>query len=216
MIELTGRIKLINNNKGFGFISVENKSNDYYFKIRNLLNNVKENDLVIFLLENNSKGDNATAIRKVFENNYGLRFFTRVDVSHIYVDVDKYLPTMIKDIENLDKNYIEHKFDEVVGKTMCINVSDKDDIVYAKRLRRKGHSKLVLNKKPQYCKTVTCAFIKNEHGYLILTFFAGEHGGREPWDEFATADDIRFWINHALVFDKENIQPDTQTAICPW
>jgi cold shock CspA family protein len=59
-----GKIEYYNDSKGFGFIKELETQEKYFFHVRGLLEEVKENDMVIFELERGQKGMNAVRVKK--------------------------------------------------------------------------------------------------------------------------------------------------------
>jgi CspA family cold shock protein len=60
-----GKIKFFNNSKGFGFITVENSSEDIFVHTTGLIDQVRENDVVTFEVEKGKKGVNAVNVKVV-------------------------------------------------------------------------------------------------------------------------------------------------------
>ncbi|MBO9613369.1 MULTISPECIES: cold-shock protein [Dyadobacter] len=57
-----GRVKFFNETKGFGFITPEDGGNDIFVHTSGLKDNVRENDLVTYEVENGRKGLNAVNV----------------------------------------------------------------------------------------------------------------------------------------------------------
>lgn len=107
-------------------------------------------------------------------------------------------------------------FKKIIGKSNCVPISEKDEIIYAERVGRYGHSKFVLNREPEPTKSATIVLKKTLNYYKILTAYIGTPSELEPKDSRATAESIRFWENHALVFGSEPIKKATIVKECPW
>jgi len=58
-----GTVKFFNNEKGFGFIKEENTNQEYFVHVTGLVNEVRENDRVIFELKEGKKGLNAVNVK---------------------------------------------------------------------------------------------------------------------------------------------------------
>jgi CspA family cold shock protein len=58
-----GTVKFFNTAKGFGFIKDEESKNEYFVHVTNLLEPIKENDVVTFELEEGKKGVNAVRVK---------------------------------------------------------------------------------------------------------------------------------------------------------
>jgi len=59
-----GRVDFFNDEKGFGFIKEQDSHEKYFFHISAMLEEVHENDMVIFELERGLKGMNAVRVKK--------------------------------------------------------------------------------------------------------------------------------------------------------
>ncbi|SDE79699.1 cold shock protein (beta-ribbon, CspA family) [Dyadobacter soli] len=57
-----GRVKFFNETKGFGFITPEEGGDDIFVHTSGLKDNVRENDLVTYDVENGRKGLNAVNV----------------------------------------------------------------------------------------------------------------------------------------------------------
>lgn len=57
-----GTVKFFNNAKGFGFITVKDSEEEIFVHSTNLIDNIKENDLVTFDVEKGDKGPNAVRV----------------------------------------------------------------------------------------------------------------------------------------------------------
>ncbi|WP_342085418.1 cold-shock protein [Dyadobacter sp. OTU695] len=60
-----GRVKFFNETKGFGFISPEDGGDDIFVHTSGLKDNVRENDVVTYEVENGRKGLNAVNVTLV-------------------------------------------------------------------------------------------------------------------------------------------------------
>lgn len=215
---MTGRIVHIDKTRGFGFL-ISYDSRNIYFKLRNSQYDLRKNDFVKFETIETPKGIEAVTLRKVYISKEGIFFFPRINKHHIHLDTDKYLKEIINNTHfDPEKEIIEieYEFTDFIGDTYCVPASPEDEIIYAVRKGRKGHSKFILNKNPKECKTVTAIFKKVEDGYMIVTIYIGRKAAREPWDKRATQNDVDFWNDHALIFEKEKIIPGTETSFNPW
>jgi len=59
-----GTVKFFNETKGFGFISQENGNEDIFVHNTGLLDNVRENDKVVFDIERGQKGLMAVNVKR--------------------------------------------------------------------------------------------------------------------------------------------------------
>lgn len=60
-----GTVKFFNETKGFGFITPSNGGEDVFVHISGLADQVRENDIVTFDIQNGKKGLNAVNVRIV-------------------------------------------------------------------------------------------------------------------------------------------------------
>lgn len=63
--EWTGRVEFFDETKGFGFIKDRNSVNKYFFHKSNVIEEVKENNIVSFKLERGNRGMNAVEVKIV-------------------------------------------------------------------------------------------------------------------------------------------------------
>lgn len=60
-----GKVKFFNTTKGFGFINLKNSEEDIFVHSTNLIDKIKENDEVIFDIEQSDKGLSAIKVRLI-------------------------------------------------------------------------------------------------------------------------------------------------------
>ena len=58
-----GTVKFFNNSKGFGFIKDAESEKEYFVHVSGLIDNVKEEDMVTFELQEGKKGLNAVNVK---------------------------------------------------------------------------------------------------------------------------------------------------------
>lgn len=216
--EHIGHIISIHNSYGVVYSNTNNE--EYYYKLGKENENLKVTDKVIFLvgMDRFSIDENAFALRKIFINTKGIIFYSRVNQEHIHLNLDNHFQELIEEIKDTEKEFveIEHVFPDIIGKSSCVEVTANDKIIYAIRNGRNKHTKFVLGRKKTPCNSLFAVFKRTEFGYLILTIFIGKKAGREPWDKFATKEDVRFWNNHALIYDTNGIIRNSVVSKCPW
>lgn len=114
----------------------------------------------------------------------------------------------------------EIKFGRVIGETICVTTSDKDEIIFAQRPNRRGLTRFVKNRQPEATNSVAACFLKGDGmggAYLLTTAFIGSRAPAEPWDiQWADETSIPFWNSHALIWGEEEIIVGTETDSCPW
>ena len=59
-----GTVKFLNHSKGFGFIKRENGEQDIFVHVSECLEEIKENDTVVFNVKESQRGLNATQVKK--------------------------------------------------------------------------------------------------------------------------------------------------------
>lgn len=124
--------------------------------------------------------------------------------------------------EQLCKLTVEFPF--TVGYCNLVQISNEDEIVYAKRIGRDGYTPLVLNRTPQ--KVNKCIFILNRNRdnaneYYIITVFPGDYCVKEPQDKHIQdqeelEESLNFWGQHAIIYEEDIIDKDTLTRECPF
>lgn len=57
-----GTVKFFNETKGFGFIQTEGSNQDIFVHVSGLIDEIRENDRVIFQVEEGRKGPNAVNV----------------------------------------------------------------------------------------------------------------------------------------------------------
>nr|WP_298902237.1 cold shock domain-containing protein [uncultured Psychroserpens sp.] len=60
-----GKVKFFNNSKGFGFITINDTEEEIFVHKSNLIDQIKENDSVMFDVEQGDKGMNAVKVSVV-------------------------------------------------------------------------------------------------------------------------------------------------------
>lgn len=218
MQELTGCVKMMNSPKSFGFIAVEG-GDDIYFQYRDLDDaKLIVGDEVLFIVNVKGSRKYASAIRKVYNNSKEVKFVNRVN-SHLHNNIQKLLPEVVEKVSDFSDDFDvqEIEFDRVVGKTICVPASEGDDVVYAIRKGRNGHTRFVKDRESIDCKIVTIVLKKMSEGtVLIVSCFIGKKAEVEPFDERATKSSIEFWSSHALIWDGEEIIEGSKVIENPW
>jgi len=213
-----GVIKMIDITRGFGFIKCLQPQKDYYFKLNSLHEVVNPSDEVAFIVRKTLDKEVADAIRKIYTNNYGIKFIPRVNRTHIHEGVESYLPDIYERITEYseDKNVQEFEFQSIVGQTICVTTDDNDVIFYAIRKGRLGHTRFVINREPQETNFITVILRKLTGYYQLISCYVGRTATYEPWDINASLGDLDFWNNHALIYGEEAIILESKTYDCPW
>ena len=139
--------------------------------------------------------------------------------SHLHKNVASLLPLALKKLNSGNRDFIceEVEMGKIIGTTICVETNEGDDIIYAKRPKRFGHTRFVKNRIPTDCSTIVVIIKKVEKEYILITSFIGALAEPEPWDRKATDVSREFWNTHALIFNgEEEIIPGSETKVCPW
>ena len=143
--------------------------------------------------------------------------------SHLHEEVLQILPEALQMIKSEGRGFIREELEmgKIVGKTICVATGPSDQILYAKRPKRFGHTRLVKGRHSEPTSKVV-VILKTADGdedkgkYVLITAFIGELAEPEPWDRNATPNSRNFWNTHALVWGSEEIISGTETTRCPW
>ncbi|MFA6272089.1 MAG: hypothetical protein WC693_03195 [Patescibacteria group bacterium] len=139
--------------------------------------------------------------------------------SHLHPGVVALLPDALRRIDAVGRNFLieEVDFGQLIGETVCVQTTDADKIVWAKRPGRFGLTRFVKNRTTELCSVVTIILKRDgrEDFYILITAFVGHRPEPEPWDRNATEQSVAFWRSHALVWGYEAIVPGTETDECP-
>ncbi len=214
-----GTIKRLEHFRGFGFIKADS-GDDVYFRYKPVFEkNLKENDFVVFLkIKNKHTGkEHACSIMRAYHSKDGFVITDRQD-SHVHDNLTAKLPEIVGELTcNNQKTIVQEIcFPYIIGKTKCVEITNSDKIVYARRIGRKGSTKFATNRICQPSDRVSIVIGKNRNHYEILTCYVGAKSEVEPFDGKATDDSFLFWTNHALVFGSEPIDQTTVSIDCPW
>lgn len=152
---------------------------------------------------------------------------------HVYVDLTRsrasvrisqqpHILTLAKELlDSLKfsgpKIVIEHDFGRVIGNTDVVETTDKDTIVYAKKVREGTFCRFVRRRQMASSQFLSLLMIKDKNGnYELLDIWVGKQVPPFPGGEDATAESDGFWKNHALVIEGQTIQPSSLTKEVPY
>ena len=110
---------------------------------------------------------------------------------------------------------IELNLGRMVGKTSCVTTTDKDEIVYAKRLQRDSYSRFVKGRELEDSQYVSAVFFQKDYGYLLWSAWCGRLVPTSPDSKGRMKTSVGFWATHALVYDPSIIQLGTELADQP-
>lgn len=139
--------------------------------------------------------------------------------SHLHNDVRPYISEALARIDAEQKPFLveEVNFGKEIGKSVCVLTNENDQIIFAKRPNRFGHTRFVIGKEPESCSFVVIILKRTEEqSYILLTAFIGRKAEPEPWDRNATERSVAFWSKRALVWGSESVISGTETSVCPW
>lgn len=103
-----------------------------------------------------------------------------------------------------------------LGLCNCVETTPEDEIVYAKRLGRYGHSRFAKDRTPHPTSHFTFVLRKTHHYYKIVTGYLGTSSMPEPFDSRADRASLLFWSRHALIWGSEPVDASTVQEECPW
>lgn len=140
-------------------------------------------------------------------------------LSHIHKGVLQFLPATLAKIETKGRNFLveEIDFGQTIGKTICVETGPSDQILFAQRSGRCGHTRFVLNRAAEPCSSIVVILKARDYDeYVLITAYIGQLAEPEPWDRKATEKSKAFWNSHALIWGSEPIIPGTVTALLPY
>ncbi|MGB0861729.1 MAG: hypothetical protein ACPG19_06700 [Saprospiraceae bacterium] len=215
---LFGKIKSLPSETQKGILT-DLESFNYAFSRENCVDEFEIGQLCAFHLNNKSRMNKIPQhIQRVYISKDKKRIIDRPK-SHLHKGITTKLLTQIcANVEcgKQKKLKVQLNFRKEVGVTHCVPITEKDEIVYAIRKGRFGHTKFVKNREPEPTHSATIILKKVLQHYKILTSYIGTPSELEPKDHRATTASIEFWNRHALVFGSEAIEEDSITEECPW
>jgi len=137
----------------------------------------------------------------------------------------KILPFALAKINSDQRNFLTEEVDmeRIIGNSICVSTSEEDEIIYAKRIGVERLTRFVKGRQAEPTRFLTVTLIKkNAANYIIINAFFGNKAEPEPFDEksILTGEEklrsIKFWNEHALLWEAFEKQPDTETTVCPW
>jgi hypothetical protein len=219
--ENLGQIKSLCINKGFGFITSKEFGDVYFITQKSFDNSIMPGDNVIFRLRKSLKHPGkkeAFNVRRCFISADGFIIVDRI-LECFRGKNKKLLIQALSWIFCNGKEMVQRQvdFNANIGYSSCVSVNKGDKILYAQRKSgMKGLSKFVLDKPTVETKSITIILAKSDGYYFIVDAYFGTNAEPFPWDKNATAESVKFWSNHALIFNKEIVYLNTITKNCPW
>lgn len=112
---------------------------------------------------------------------------------------------------------VEHDAGKTIGHMDLIETTDKDEIVYAKRVNRDNYTKFAKNRSPVPTSFLTIILHRDEKGdYELYSAWIGRYTPPFPGDKREAPNSKEFWATHALVFGNQAIERETLTKEKPW
>lgn len=112
---------------------------------------------------------------------------------------------------------IEHDFGRTIGGSEVVETTEKDTIVYAKRLKHETFSRFVRKRQLKPTSFLSMSLKKWDDGsYEVSDIWFGRQMPAFPLDETATAESKSFWKSHAFVFEGQLLQFRTLTKEAPY
>lgn len=140
--------------------------------------------------------------------------------SHVHDGIAQLLPVALSRVQSNGRKFLieEVDFGQPIGETICVPTGPGDEIVYAIRPKRFGHSRFVKNRKPEPCSKVVVILKRDdfEDYCVLITAFVGHRPEPEPWDRNANGASHAFWNSHALIWGCEEVMHNTVITECPW
>ncbi len=139
--------------------------------------------------------------------------------SHLDSSLRELVKEALLGISSLDRDSLEEEveFGRLIGTTNLVETVESDDIVYARRVNRKGYSRLVKSKVGSDCSTLYIKLIraKKEKGYILVTAFIGTKTPPEPLPGSDSKKLKKFWSTHALSYNSVELDKSTITDKVP-
>lgn len=110
--------------------------------------------------------------------------------------VQEVLPTLI--LGDQAQIVVERDLGRIVGTTNLVETTDKDEIVYAKRVGRSKYSRFVKNRREIPCSSVVVVLRRGADGYYLWTAMCGKLLPPEAYQQGSD-----FNATHAMVYDEK-------------
>lgn len=116
------------------------------------------------------------------------------------------------------------EFTHVIGLSRCVETGPEDQIIYAKREGRERYDRFVKGREPvESAKLSLIVLVQNNGICRLISAHAGGEVPPNPQDYKALQGkprllqkSLKFWSNHALVYDPDEIDLRTETTENPW
>ena len=136
-------------------------------------------------------------------------------------DTPQICPLVKQIIEHTDISGDMMEFDVDTGKLLgtsdLVTTDESDDIVYAIRKNRDRHMRFTTSQQAQPSSMIAISLTRlNDKTYNLFSAWLGPMAPPTPNNPLANSKSKPFWSKHALVWGNQEIQPGTETTICPW
>lgn len=118
------------------------------------------------------------------------------------------LPTVV--LAGQTQVIVERDLGRVVGTTNLIEMTNEDEIIYAKRIGRSSYSRFAKNREPIASSSIVIVLRKGEGEYYLWTAMCGKLLPPEAYQQ-----DSDFNATHAMAYDEKLVQVDTVTHSKP-
>lgn len=128
--------------------------------------------------------------------------------------------------KELQDNFIEMmvEFPYHIGYTSLCETNENHTTVYAKRKGRDIYTRFTLDgerEKTNKCIVILKKSFEKDDEYFLITMFPGEYLVKEPQDrnfqsEQSRKTSVRFWENHALIFEPKTVDLESIKYMCPY
>lgn len=133
------------------------------------------------------------------------------------------LPALVKEVlasTDLEGDVIRFQKDmkRIIGESDLVETDKSDEIVYAKRKNRDVYTPFTKSRKPKQSSLLSVSFrrLENDVYELDSTWIGPMDSPAFPGDPDEDEQSIPFWTSHALVWGRQEVQPDTITTDNPW
>lgn len=116
-----------------------------------------------------------------------------------------------------DVMFFDTDMGRAVGNTDEVTNDEDDEIVFAKRRNRNVYTSFNKSKRSQPCSVVTTVYKKqNDESYELASAWIGSAGSPSfPGEPDETPESKPYWLVHSPVWGSQEIQPGTETTVCP-
>jgi len=200
-----GGIVSLNTDLNYGYIESIDHPESIWFSMKSLINELKVNEEVVYEIHLDRKGEKvADRIRKLFYSSNRVPVIIGIGAS-LQSDLREKLYSLIPELKmdaKRDHFVVEEKLDNHSGRQLCVEVGEKDKIIYAKPWKKNRYWKFVLEREPIQSNILSLRFKKDDGYYIIVSAHYGPETPAFPWDKNGNLEESKkFWDHHALVLD---------------